>query len=992
MTAFPSDRDQNFLLTTGSGQRFVVKISNADETQAVLDFQNKLMTHLGRCRQVPRFPQPCDSKSGEPIRFVSDGSGTRYFVRVLTYVPGKRLVDVKPHPPDLLRNIGQALALMDASLQTFSHPAAKRNLIWDLQRAPEVVRKYAGELEPGPRRALVESFLLHYERSALPHLGELRRSVIHNDANDYNLLVKDGLWQKEVVGIIDFGDAVYSHTVNELAIATAYAILAKRDPISAAAHVVAGYHRTLALTESEIQVLFHLICMRLCVSVCMAAYQKKQEPDMTYLTVTEQPAWETLEKLREVSPQFATCAFRHACGLPPCPHSGKIVSWLLANRDQVGRVVEPDLQSAANVVFDLSVESSDGLVPSENRSTAELTAWLFDRLGAAGVEVGIGRYNEARQVYTAQQFKTAGGEWRTIHIGLDIFMAAGSPIFAPLAGKIHSFKNNTAWRDYGPTLIIEHIIESRNLRFFTLYGHLSADSLNGLYKGKPVNKGERIASIGDFPENGDWPPHLHFQIITDMLGKEGDFPGVAPASERDIWLSLCPDPNVLLGIPETCFPKAKRSKQEILHTREKHFAGSLSISYQEPLEIVRGSMQVLVDQTGRAYLDAVNNVPHVGHCHPHVVEAARKQIAVLNTNTRYLHDTVVAYAERLCATLPDALEVCTFVCTGSEANELALRMARAHTGAQDIIVLEGAYHGNTSSLIELSPYKFDGPGGRGAPPYVHKVALPDTYRGKYKSADRQVGEKYAGEVDRVIRVAKRNQRGIAAFFCESILSCAGQIVLPEGYLREAYRFVRQAGGVCVADEIQVGFGRAGSHFWAFEAQGVVPDIVTLGKPMGNGHPLAAVVTTREIAESFDNGMEYFNTFGGNPVSCAIGMAVLDVLENEHLQENARNVGAYLLAGLRNLKEKHPLIGDVRGLGLFLGVELVLRRETLAPAAEQASYIVERMKEHGVLVSTDGPFHNVLKIKPPLVFTTENADLLLDTLDGVLQDSCLRNTQ
>src|SRR5437763_3128789 len=396
-------------------------------------------------------------------------------------------------------------------------------------------------------------------------------------------------------------------------------------------------------------------------------------------------------------------------------------------------------------------------------------------------------------------------------------------------------------------------------------------------------------------------------------------------------------------------------------------------------------MQYLYDEDGRAYLDVVNNVSHVGHCHPRVVRVGQEQMAVLNTNTRYLHENLVRYASRLCATLPEPLSVCFFVCSGSEANELALRLARTHTGRKDLIVVDVAYHGNTTSLIEISPYKFEGPGGTGAPPYVHKVPMPDVYRGEYKQHDLHAGEKYARHVEQTILEIQNNQSDVAAFICESLLGCGGQIVLPQHYLKEAYRYIRNAGGVCIADEVQVGFGRVGTHFWGFGTQGVVPDIVTMGKPIGNGHPLAAVVTTPEIAASFNNGMEYFNTFGGNPVSCAIGMAVLDVIAEEQLQANALQVGRHLMDGLRKLMEKHAIIGDVRGLGLFVGIELVLDRESLVPAAAQASYIATRMRERGILLSTDGPFYNVLKIKPPLVFTQANADFLVATLDEILAE-------
>jgi len=428
------------------------------------------------------------------------------------------------------------------------------------------------------------------------------------------------------------------------------------------------------------------------------------------------------------------------------------------------------------------------------------------------------------------------------------------------------------------------------------------------------------------------------------------------------------------GWPRDVFRRAcgfvrARTPAQLLDARRRHLGPSLSVSYREPLEIVRGRRQYLYDSAGRAYLDAVNNVAHVGHCHPRVTQAVARQMELLNTNTRYLGEHLVEYIERLTATLPPPLSVVYLASSGSEANELALRLARAHTGAEGVLVVETAYHGNTNALVDISPYKFDGPGGRGRPPHVRVLPLPDPYR--YPGRDWGIAE------------TVRQFPCWAAFFCESALSCAGQVMLPPGYLRAAYQAVRARGGVCVADEVQTGFGRAGSHFWMFERQGVVPDIVTMGKPIGNGHPIGAVVTTAEIAASFANGMEYFSTYGGNPVSCAAGMAVLDVIRDEDLQANAVTTGDYLLASLRELATRHPLIGDVRGLGLFLGFELVRNPDTREPAAAEASSLINRMKDLGVLLSTDGPFHNVIKIKPPMVFSRADADLLVGRLESVL---------
>jgi 4-aminobutyrate aminotransferase-like enzyme len=395
----------------------------------------------------------------------------------------------------------------------------------------------------------------------------------------------------------------------------------------------------------------------------------------------------------------------------------------------------------------------------------------------------------------------------------------------------------------------------------------------------------------------------------------------------------------------------------------------LSVAYEKPLHIVRGSMQYLFDADGRRYLDAYNNVAHVGHCHRKVVAAGQRQMELLNTNTRYLSELILEYAEKLTATLPEPLKVCYFVNSGSEANELAIRLARAHTKARDMIVLDHAYHGNTSTLIDLSPYKHNGPGGQGAPSWVHTAALPTS-------------EWDATEVANL--VAKIGPH-LCGFIAESLPSVAGQIVLPQKYLGRVYAAVRGAGGVCIADEVQTGYGRIGSHFYGFEKYGVLPDIVVLGKPIGNGHPIGAVITTRAIAESFDNGMEFFSTFGGNNVSCAIGIAVLEVVQEENLQQHALQVGERLLEGLRALQQRHSLIGDVRGSGLHLGVELVCDND---PATQEANRIVNLMRDHGILIGTDGPHHNVLKIRPPMPFADRDADQLLTTLDKSFKASIL----
>jgi 4-aminobutyrate aminotransferase-like enzyme len=425
------------------------------------------------------------------------------------------------------------------------------------------------------------------------------------------------------------------------------------------------------------------------------------------------------------------------------------------------------------------------------------------------------------------------------------------------------------------------------------------------------------------------------------------------------------------------------STEALLAARRRLIGPGLSLSYRQPLHIVRGMMQYLFDHTGRRYLDAYNNVPHVGHCHPAVVRAATQQMALLNTNTRYLHANLERFAEDLTATLPWPLKVCYFVNSGSEANELALRIARAHTRATDLIVLNAAYHGNTTTLTDISPYKTDGAGASARPPWVHVVALPDVYRGAFKSSVPRAGEKYANAVGDCIAQLQAQRKSLCGYIAESCPSVGGQLVFPDGYLAAVYARVREAGGVCIADEVQTAYGRLGMHFYGFQLQDVIPDIVVLGKPIGNGYPIGAVVTTAEIAASFGDGLEFFSTFGGSTVSCAVGSAVLEIVNQDNLQTHAQKVGSHLLIQLRSLMERHALIGDVRGSGLFLGVELVRNRDTLEPATDEASKVINRMRDDGVLIGTDGPFHNVLKIRPPMPFGIEDAELLVECLDTVL---------
>jgi 4-aminobutyrate aminotransferase-like enzyme len=811
----------------------------------------------------------------------------------------------------------------------------------------------------------------------------MRRSVNHNDANDYNILIGESAENTSDAGLIDFGDAVYTHTINELAILLAYVVMKKENPLQAALPVIKGYHSKFPLMENELAVLFSMIATRLLISVTCSALNRLEWPDNSYLQVSEIPSWDLLKKLKTISPAFAHYSFRSACGLEPCIHNHRFQTWTRSNHRHMCYPIDGVEQAP---IIDLSVGSTDLGTMNDLLDPELLSRNVSRTLEDRAVAVLIGRYDEARAFYTTDAFVTPendGAAWRTVHIGLDYFVSPGTEVKAVYDGSVFNVKNNIGDRDYGPTVILEHRVTS-DLCFYSLYGHLSVDSLPSLDIGRPIKKGEVVGRIGSRSENGNWPPHLHFQVMLDMLGKNGDFPGVASVAERSTWKSICPDP-ALLFAGKVSAHGSTMSGDDLVTFRKQHLGKNMSISYADPIEMVRGHGVFMFDKDGRRYLDTVNNVAHVGHEHPRIVAAGQRQMAVLNTNTRYLHKNIVRFVETLLKTLPDKFQVAYIVNSGSEANELGLRLAKTFTGQRDMIVSEVGYHGNTNACVAISAYKFNGHGGNGPTPDVHVVPIPDTYRGLYRSNDPEAGIKYASHVNDAVQRMEQEGRKPAALILESVISCGGQVELPTGYLHDAYRFVRNAGGVCIADEVQTGCGRAGDSFWTFEQHGVIPDIVTIGKPIGNGHPLAAVVTTHAIAEAFDNGMEYFNTFGGNPVSCAIGLEVLRVIADEGLQENARDVGAYLKSGLLSLMRQHAIVGDVRGPGLFIGIELVKNRDTLEPATREAAYVVNRMRQKGILMSTDGPYNNVLKVKPPIVFTRSNADALLDALSSVLRE-------
>ncbi|MGE0239690.1 MAG: aminotransferase class III-fold pyridoxal phosphate-dependent enzyme [Parvibaculaceae bacterium] len=980
VTRLASERDQNFHFGGDGKGAAVLKIVNAAEPDEALRFQVAMIGHIKRIDPSLAVPPVRRSTSGEDLPVIENDKGERHLIRAVDYLEGTPLAEV-PKSPALLQSFGRFLGRLDRALQSFGHAGAHRDLDWDLRRAGRS-RARLGALHDAEEREICDYFLTRFETGVAPRLASLRASVIHNDANDWNVLVAGN--GAEISGLIDFGDALHTALICEPAVAAAYAILDADDPLGAAALMLGAYHRELPLFAEEVDLLFDLIAMRLVTSVTISAERRPRVDGNPYLNISEKPAWDMLRRLRRIDPHIALAILRRACGFEVAPGAARAADWLARNRAGLSPLLGRPLSNHRNVLVPFGDASHPVVKAAAAMDVATCeTAWQALRK-AENAELGIGPWGEKRAVYSGEMFqsKLIRDVRRTRHLGLDIFAEAGTPVSTPLAGRVADVVIEREPLGYGCAVLIEHEPEP-GVRFASLWGHLAHATAERLVKGQHLAAGETIGALGDARENGGWLPHLHLQLAAYATDDLSPIPGVGEEAYLDLWEKLYPPAYDFAGLTPETFHREGRSGDEIVAIRKRKLLPNLSISFKTPLKMVRGEGQWLMADDGRAYLDCFNNVAHLGHAHPEIVEVQAREASRLNTNTRYLHDNMVSYAEALGATLPGDLKVCSFVCTGSEANDLALRMVRAKTQADDWVVVDWAYHGHLAELIDLSPYKYKRAGGAGRKAHVWEAQLPDSYRAPADWPAAEHGRRFAESIARQVAAIRKAGKRPAAFIAESVPSCAGQIFFPAQYLDEAYRIIRTAGGLCIADEVQVGMGRVGSHMWAFETQGVVPDIVTMGKPIGNGHPLAALVTTPDVAEAFDNGMEYFNTFGGNPVSCAIGLKVLEIIERDGLRDNAKAIGDYLVARFRDMQKRHDCIGDVRGMGLFLGLDLVRDRSSKAHATELANRVVNLAREEGVLIGTDGPYDNVVKMRPAMIFTRRDADLLCAVLDHAL---------
>ena len=820
------------------------------------------------------------------------------------------------------------------------------------------------------QRGRIERFLAAFDRDAAPHLSTLRTNIVHNDANDHNVLVST-----TDPGGSDAGAP--RHRYRRISATSSTHMWSERSqsrrrtPCCASATPRGRGTRRPRLScgpsadGGELAVLYSLVCLRLCTSAVLSAHQRAQDPGNAYLSVSETAVWTLLARLEAIDPDLVHYQLRDACGLEPCPHAAEVRRWLVAHPERVGPVLDPDPRSAPRTTLDLSVGSGDWSVRGGRDDGSSWGSAIATRMHTDGASVAVGRYGEARLWYTAPQFRTptdSGDEWRTIHLGVDLFAPAGTAVLAPIDGTVESVHNNAGRLDYGPTVVLRHEIPGADAPWYTLYGHLNEAALT-LQRGLAVRAGDRLGSVGTSRVNGGWPPHLHLQIIADRVGYDGDFPGVARPSDRAVWLSISPDPNLILRFPEGTAADDGPDDRALLAARRERLGPSLSIAYETPLTIVRGRMQFLYDARGRRYLDGVNNVAHVGHCHPHVVAALQRQAAILNTNTRYLHPSIVRYAERLTAHLPAPLSVCFFVCSGSEANELALRLALAHTQRRDVIVVDHAYHGNTTSLVDLSPYKFDGPGGRGAPRHVHKLAMPDPYRGEHRGYGADSGRAYATEAGEVVAALARSGR------CRGVPLRNDQQRRRSGRAARGIPLRRVSARACRWRRLH---RRRGTDR-------IRPSRDTLLGLRDSGRRARHCHAGQADRERPSNGRGCHHRrrlLRRSPT--AWSTSIRSVATRSHVRWASRSSTSLSRKDYRRVRsesastsfaacapstERHALIGDVRGRGLFLGVELVRDREALTPAPRYAAYVVERMRERGVLLSTEGPFHTVIRLSP-----------------------------
>jgi 4-aminobutyrate aminotransferase-like enzyme/Ser/Thr protein kinase RdoA (MazF antagonist) len=916
---FGSHQDRNFRIAAAD-RRLLLKFSNAAFGPAELEAQNLAAAAVAAAGI--RAPQCLPALDGQTVFTVESPEGP-VRVRLLEYVEGEPLSDAGEFAPGDARRLGALAARIVVALAPLSHAGLAQRTQWNLRDAAETVRLLSGSIPDPDRRERVTAVAEAASRALEPLRDDLRIQAIHGDVTDDNIVADpaDAEW-----GVIDFGDVAESWLVAELAV-TCAALLHHnpRDPL-VILEAVAAFHDILPLTEPELDALWPLIQLRAASLVASGEHQVALEHDNRYAAQNRQQEWRSFAVAADLNP--ATMA--------------TLIRWRVGGRAgtlDLGAPAALLADASGAVMLDLSTTSPD----------LDGGAWLDPdtelRLAAAH-ELAATPWGEPRLTRAVVRSRRGAA---TVPLGIQLSSAKATTVSAPAAGTV---------RRVGDSTVLE-----------TADYDLWLDGLDTTASGA-VAAGDPIGTLAPHPA----------RLSVQLSRARGDrLPFFVSPSLAEVGKLVSPDPSSLLGLSARSVAPAPT---EVLAKRDAHFATVQEHYFTEPPLIERGWREHFVDTQGQTYLDMVNNVATAGHAHPRLVAAASRQWALHNTNSRFHYSAVAEFSRRLADLAPASLDAVFLVNSGSEAVDLALRLATVATGRETIVAMREAYHGWTVGSDAVSSSIGDNPRAlETRPSWVRLVDAPNTFRGTHRGPD--AGQRYLADLEADFARWDAEGLAIAGFIAEPVYGNAGGVMLPDGYLAGAYAKVRERGGLCIADEVQVGYGRLGSYFWGHEQQDAVPDVITIAKAMGNGQPLGAVLTTRAIAEAFAAEGSMFSSAGGSPVSCVIGSTVLDIMRDEGLVENARDVGGHLKARLEELGRRHPLIGAVHGLGLYLGVELVRSPETLEPATAEAYAVCEALLEEGCIVQPTGDHHNVLKIKPPLVITRESADYFADALDRVL---------
>ncbi|PTM93485.1 aminotransferase [Mycoplana dimorpha] len=926
-----SQQDRNFRIRAG-GKRHVLKICHAEYRRIELEAQNAAMKHLAGLASMPLVPRAIAAGSGETILSI-DINGQPCHARLLDYLDGEPLTRRKFLPEITVAALGQVCGRVAKGLDSFDHGGLDRQIQWDLRQARPVATALLSALPDERAAARIAAALDEAERHIAPLRAGLRVQAIHHDITDDNVVATPDADGNPIPrGVIDFGDLTRGWLVADLAVCCSALLHHAADPF-VALPAIRAFHAEHPLNEAELKALWSLVVQRACVLVASGENQLALEPDNAY-------AAGNIAHERAI--------FEVATSLPISVMQAAVLEAVGKADDRPLPAMEPLLPDVAPKSFrPVRLDALSPLFEGGNWSDEGIEVRLL-REAAAETGAAISRYGEYRLSRTRHHSATAP---ETFALCIEAQVPAGSRVVAPFAGIV-------SMEDGGMRIDGEHVC-------------LLIDGMERTHGEERTGAGEtigRVAASGRLRvqfcrEKGLTPP-----------------PFVMP-HQAGAWSVVCPSPSGLFGGD---FDAPEPAGEALLEIRQAHFARPQKNYYQRPPQIERGYREQMYGMDGRSYLDMVNNVAILGHGHEKLAAAVGRQWSLLNTNSRFHYAGVAEFSRRLADLAPDGLDTVFLVNSGSEANDLALRLAWAHSGARNIISLLEAYHGWTVASDAVSTSIADNPQALTTrPAWVHAVTAPNTYRGPHRGPDSAAG--YIADVEAALARIEASGERLGGFIAESVYGNAGGIPLPRGYLQEVYRLVRERGGVTIADEVQVGYGRLGHYFWGFEEQGVVPDIITIAKGMGNGHPLGAVITSRAIADSLEKEGYFFSSAGGSPVSCTVGMAVLDAMRDEKLQENARIVGDHLRRRLEALGERFPIVGAVHGMGLYLGLEFVRDRDTLEPATQETAAICNRLLDLGVIMQPTGDHLNVLKIKPPLCLSPQSADFFADMLERVLEE-------